>query len=69
LQVRIRDLSKAYGLLWALKDLNLDLLGGECIALAGPNGAGKKTFLMILDGLVYQNRGEIFIDGEPFSRT
>jgi len=34
LQVRIRDLSKAYGLLWALKDLNLDLLGGECIASA-----------------------------------
>jgi heme ABC exporter ATP-binding subunit CcmA len=69
LQVRIRDLSKAYGLLWALKDLNLDLLGGECIALAGPNGAGKTTFLKLLAGLVYPNRGEIFIDGAPLSRT
>jgi heme exporter protein A len=69
LQVTVRDLSKAYGFFWALKDLNLNLLGGQCIALAGPNGAGKTTFLKLLAGLVYPTTGEILIDGVPLSRT
>jgi heme ABC exporter ATP-binding subunit CcmA len=69
LQVTVRGLFKAYGLVWALKDLNLDLLGGECVALAGPNGAGKTTLLKLLAGLVYPTRGKILIDSAPLSRT
>ena len=69
LQLTVRDLSKAYGLFWALRDLNLNLLGGECIALTGPNGAGKTTFLKLLGGLIYPTKGEILIDKIPLSRT
>lgn len=61
-----RQLSKAYGFLWALKDIHLELHSGECIALLGPNGAGKTTLLKLLSALVYPTIGEIEIDGERF---
>jgi heme ABC exporter ATP-binding subunit CcmA len=69
LQLTVRDLSKAYGLRWALRDLNLDLVPGECIALLGPNGAGKTTLLKLLAGLIYPTRGNIQLNGAQFSRT
>lgn len=69
MQLTVRDLSKAYGLRWALRDLNLDLIAGECVALLGPNGAGKTTLLKLLAGLIYPTRGNICLNGAPFSRT
>jgi len=69
LQLTVRDLSKAYGLRWALRDLNLDLVPGECVALLGPNGAGKTTLLKLLAGLIYPTRGDIRLNGAQFSRT
>ena len=61
----VRDLSKAYGFSWALKDLTLDLTAGDLIALLGPNGAGKTTVLKLLAGLAHATSGEIVFDGEP----
>lgn len=69
MQLTVRDLSKAYGLRWALRDLNLDLVPGECVALLGPNGAGKTTLLKLLAGLIYPTRGDVRLNGAPFSRT
>lgn len=69
MQLTVRDLSKAYGLRWALRDLNLDLVPGECVALLGPNGAGKTTLLKLLAGLIYPTKGDIRLNGAQFSRT
>jgi ABC-2 type transport system ATP-binding protein len=62
-----RQLAKAYGFLWALKDIDLDLHAGEFVALLGPNGAGKTTLLKILAGLVHPTQGDLEINGTRLS--
>jgi heme ABC exporter ATP-binding subunit CcmA len=69
LHLTVRQLAKAYGLLWALRDISLDVPPGEFVALLGPNGAGKSTLLKLLAGLIYATRGEIEIDGVDVSRA
>lgn len=56
-------LAKAYGVLWALRDLNLDFQPSEFVALLGPNGAGKTTLLKLFAGLISPTAGEIRFDG------
>jgi hypothetical protein len=46
----VRGLSKAYGRLHAVRDLDLDVGYGEIFAILGPNGAGKSTTIEILEG-------------------
>jgi len=62
LRLSIEKLSKAYGFLWALRDLNLILEPGDFVALLGPNGAGKTTLLKLLAGLVAPTAGSIRLD-------
>ena len=69
MRLTVRHLAKAYGLLWALKDVGLDLSAGEIVALLGPNGAGKTTLLKLLAGLISPTTGEILLDGSSFSRS
>jgi heme ABC exporter ATP-binding subunit CcmA len=69
LRLTVRHLAKAYGRLWALKDVDLDLPAGEVVALLGPNGAGKTTLLKLLAGLIAPTAGEILLDGLEFSRN
>ena len=69
MRVTIDKLAKTYGFLWALRDLHLDLLPGECCALLGPNGAGKTTLLKLLGGLIAPSAGTIRFDGMDFSRS
>jgi heme ABC exporter ATP-binding subunit CcmA len=69
LQLTVRHLAKAYGLLWAVKDVSFDLPAGEVVALLGPNGAGKTTLLKLLAGLISPSTGEIVLDGSNFSRS
>ena len=63
----INKLAKAYGFLWALRDLSLDLPAGEFVAVLGPNGAGKTTLLKLLAGLIAPSGGTIQIDGSASS--
>ncbi|HWH78175.1 MAG TPA: heme ABC exporter ATP-binding protein CcmA [Candidatus Binatus sp.] len=67
LRLTVTKLAKAYGFLWALRDLNLDLPPGEFIALLGPNGAGKTTLLKLLAGLIVPTAGSIELDGVTMS--
>ena len=67
MQIVVRHLSKAYGLLWALRDVSLELRPGDFIALVGPNVAGKTTFLKLLALLLEPTTGEIQLDGEQLS--
>ena len=60
----VNQLAKAYGYLWALRPLDLEIAPGEFIALLGPNGAGKTTLLKLLAGLSTPTAGTIELDGK-----
>jgi heme ABC exporter ATP-binding subunit CcmA len=68
LHLTVRHLAKAYGLLWALRDVSFELPAGEVVALLGPNGSGKTTLLKLLAGLIFPTAGEILVDGSSFTR-
>jgi heme exporter protein A len=55
--IEVRNLAKYYGRFTALRNLNLTIGAGECVALFGRNGAGKTTFLRILAGLTRPSSG------------
>ena len=57
--------SKVYGLLWALREVRLELAAGEWVALLGPNGAGKTTLLRLLAALAYPTAGTVELFGQP----
>jgi putative spermidine/putrescine transport system ATP-binding protein len=68
LHLEIRRLSKSYGFTWALKDIDLELRGGDSVALLGPTGAGKTTLLTALAGLLRPASGEVHVDGADLRR-
>jgi heme ABC exporter ATP-binding subunit CcmA len=61
----VRDVSKLYGRLAALRHITLDLLPGHCYVLLGENGAGKSTLLRVLAGLLRPTLGELRVLGQP----
>lgn len=58
------NLSKNYGGLRALDELNLKLESGKIVGLLGPNGHGKTTLIKTLSGLLRQDKGTVLIDGK-----
>lgn len=65
--VKARGLSKRFGALAALVDIDLDIYRGEVLALLGDNGAGKSTFIKTLAGAHQPSGGELIVDGESVS--
>ncbi len=63
--LQITHLSKSFGGIKALDDVQLTLHRGEVLALMGENGAGKSTLMKILMGLESADAGEISFEGEP----
>lgn len=59
----VRWLSKRYGNVQALAEVDFELRAGEVMALLGENGAGKSTLVKVLSGLVQPDSGTIEIDG------
>jgi ABC-2 type transport system ATP-binding protein len=57
------NLSKAYGSLEAVSNLNLNLEGSRCVGFLGPNGAGKTTTMKIFTGLIFPSKGAALING------
>jgi ABC-type sugar transport system ATPase subunit len=53
----------------ALRDVDLRLQAGECLALCGENGAGKTTLVRLLGGIEAADSGEILIEGRPVGIT
>ncbi|MFH0761927.1 MAG: amino acid ABC transporter ATP-binding protein [Bacteroidota bacterium] len=63
--ISIRNLSKHFGDLVVLKDINADIKKGEIISVIGPSGTGKSTLLRCLNLLETPTGGSIFIDDVP----
>jgi NitT/TauT family transport system ATP-binding protein len=63
----ITGLSKRFGELEALRNVNVAVDRGEFIALVGPSGCGKTTFLRMVAGLEPVTSGKIMLDGQPLS--
>jgi ribose transport system permease protein len=59
----LRGISKHFGGVSALKDIDLDIRAGEVLALVGDNGAGKSTLIKIIAGAYKADEGEIFVEG------
>lgn len=56
--IRVRNLSKSYGDRCIVRDLSMDVMRGDRIAIVGPNGAGKTTLLRLLTGDLAGDAGE-----------
>lgn len=63
--VSLRGIRKVFGSIEALRGVDLDLYGGECLGLVGDNAAGKSTLTKVLAGTYIADAGTITLDGEP----
>ncbi len=63
--VEFQQVSKSYGGLVALNNVNFKISAGKIIGLLGPNGSGKTTLIKLLNGLLQPEYGQILINGRP----
>jgi putative ABC transport system ATP-binding protein len=63
--LQVRGLGKSFGAVPVFHDVDLDIEGGEFVALIGESGVGKSTLLNCIAGLEATDRGEIRLDGRP----
>ncbi len=61
--IEVKKLTKKYGDLKAVNDVNLAIQKGEIFGLLGPNGAGKTTMISMITGLLKPTSGSIMVDG------
>lgn len=61
--IKVERLSKTFGDTAVIKDISIEIQKGEVIAIIGPSGTGKSTFLRCLNLLETPSGGSIFIDG------
>jgi ABC-type sugar transport system ATPase subunit len=64
--LRVEHISKSFGPIAALHDINLTLKKGEVLGLLGDNGSGKSTLIKIITGFHKQDSGRMFLRGEPY---
>lgn len=67
--LEVRNLSKSFGGIKAVTDVNFDLHRGEFLALIGPNGAGKTTCFNMLNGYLKPNTGSVKLLGKELIGT
>lgn len=64
-----QGLSRSFGGLKAVEDVDFRLTKGEIRAIIGPNGAGKSTFVGLLSGLIAPSKGRVMFDGQDVTRS
>jgi ABC-type sugar transport system ATPase subunit len=63
--LELRGISKYYGHVRALEEVDFELYPCEILALVGDNGAGKSTLIKVISGAVMPDNGRVFLDGHP----
>jgi len=66
--LRVENLSLDFGQLHALEEVDLEVRGGEILAIIGPNGAGKTCLLNVISGFYRAQKGEVFFAGKRITR-
>ena len=62
--LELRDVSKSFGAVYAVRDVNLRVYPREIVALVGDNGAGKSTLIKVISGVHAPDHGEVYVKGE-----
>ena len=66
--IRVEGVSKRYGDAFAVREVDLDLAAGECVAMVGHNGAGKSSLIKLMLGLTTPSAGRVrVLGGDPSS--
>jgi D-xylose transport system ATP-binding protein len=64
-QLALHGISKRFGAVQALSDVDFEVSAGEAVALVGDNGAGKSTLVKVIAGVGPADEGEILFEGNP----
>jgi ABC-type multidrug transport system ATPase subunit len=58
-RVWLQDVGKKFGDRWVLKNITLDIISGQRLAVEGPNGSGKSTLLQVIAGYITPSKGTV----------
>ncbi|MDR1637189.1 MAG: amino acid ABC transporter ATP-binding protein [Treponema sp.] len=67
--IRLKGVSKTFGNLQALKDINLHVREGEKVTIIGPSGSGKSTLIRCINALEEPSDGEVYLNGDLLMRS
>jgi putative spermidine/putrescine transport system ATP-binding protein len=65
----LKGLTKRFGLVTAVDQVDLEIRRGEFLTLLGPSGSGKSTTLHLIAGFESPTEGEVYLEGRPISRV
>src|SRR5258706_15178620 len=65
--LQLRNITKSFGSVQALTDVDFEVRHGEVMALVGDNGAGKSTLIKCIAGIHPMDTGGVLFDGTPVS--
>ena len=68
-RLRMRGISKSFGAVRALNNVDFEVYAGQVVGLVGDNGAGKSTLIKAISGVGPCDEGEIFVEGQPVKIT
>lgn len=68
-RLRLRGISKSFGAVRALYEVDFEVYAGEVVGLVGDNGAGKSTLIKVISGVGPADEGEIFLEGHQVHIT
>jgi len=63
-RLQLQNITHRFGDFIAVENIDLDVSGGEMVALLGPSGCGKSTLLRIVSGFIRQTEGRVLFDGQ-----
>ncbi|MDI6097459.1 ATP-binding cassette domain-containing protein, partial [Actinoplanes sp. NEAU-A12] len=68
MKLTVDEVSRAFGGVYAVRDVSLTVAPGELRAVIGPNGAGKSTLFALIGGQLAVDGGTVALDGVPVER-
>jgi D-xylose transport system ATP-binding protein len=68
-RLALLGISKSFGAVRALNNVDFEVYPGEVVGLVGDNGAGKSTLIKVISGVGPADDGEIFVEGQPVKIT